>query len=164
MNTDERAQARARCNAATKGPWTKAVDARTDLPAALDALDAAEAEVERLREVLHLGAELDNHHNAAWCPYCTPSDTQAEVERLRAEVVAAVDSRDGAIDSMIRQRVRAEKAEAEVERLRAQVARVEVLADEGVWDVRMWGERLTPYSRGADEAFRQTFLALRGES
>lgn len=39
---------------------------------------AAEAEAKSLREVLHLGTELDNHHNAKMCPYCTPDVNERE--------------------------------------------------------------------------------------
>ena len=36
------------------------------------ALRSAAREVAGLREVAHIGFELDNHHAAAVCPYCTP--------------------------------------------------------------------------------------------
>lgn len=34
-------------------------------------VDAAEAELRAMREAVRIGVELDNHHNAAVCPYCT---------------------------------------------------------------------------------------------
>ena len=66
--------------------------------AALARAKAAEAEVVRLKEEVewaraHPGG--DNHHNAALCPYCSPTLEQdrtraeaaeAEVERLRGEI------------------------------------------------------------------------------
>ena len=43
------------------------------------ALRSAAQEVAGLREVAHIGTELDNHHAATVCPYCTP-DAAARAE------------------------------------------------------------------------------------
>lgn len=51
-------------------------------------LGAVTAERDRLRELLHLGIELDNHHNASICPYCTPNPERVIVtDEKRTEVL-----------------------------------------------------------------------------
>ena len=64
MSKEDRDKVRERCSAATEGPWTLAVTlrakedmefvahARTDLPRALDALDAKDEEIAHLKKVL----------------------------------------------------------------------------------------------------------------
>lgn len=64
-----------------------------------------------------------------WCPVHG---------RSRAEFIALLDA-----------------ARAEVTALRATIARVEALCASGVFDVRAWGDRGTPFSNGADQAFRR---------
>lgn len=81
-------------------------------------------------------------------------------------------------------RARAEKAEAERDQARqeaselgnligtydeiagearAALARVEALCETGVFDVRGWGERSTPFSNGGDKAFRLVRAAIAGD-
>lgn len=42
--------------------------------------DDLRAERDDLREMLRIGTELDNHHNADVCPYCTPKQSAATPE------------------------------------------------------------------------------------
>lgn len=55
---------------------------------------------------------------------------------------------------------RAEEAEAELADVYAALARVEALCDTGVFNVREWGERGTPFSNGGEQAFRRVTAAL----
>lgn len=52
--------------------------------------EAAEAEVTALRETLRVGTELDNHHNAAVCPYCTPERLIGEDPEAAARVTEVI--------------------------------------------------------------------------
>lgn len=74
--------------------WHKC--AENMLTAALPFIAAPlEAEIAALRKAAHIGVELDNHHNADRCPYCTPATVaaQAKAEALReaAEVLEQLD-------------------------------------------------------------------------
>lgn len=42
-------------------------------------------ELESLRNAVHIGMDLGNHHNAALCPYCSPKSSAIETERDAAE-------------------------------------------------------------------------------
>lgn len=110
MNTDERKAARARCEAATPGPWVNMPDgplfglilasgdhicempplddrtedfefiahARTDLPAALDALDAKDAEIAGLMEALKEQMEYcRDGNNVNYCALCHVAECKA---------------------------------------------------------------------------------------
>lgn len=61
-----------------------------DLADARDQLAALEVERDELRQALHLGTELDNHHNAAACPYCRDERAEARAERLHSRAVSAL--------------------------------------------------------------------------
>ena len=51
----------------------------------------SQAELAALRIVARVGIELDNHHNAARCPYCIPTleSDVAEVRQARQQAEAA---------------------------------------------------------------------------
>jgi hypothetical protein len=40
------------------------------------------AEIDFLRNALRIGAELDNHHNAGWCPYCSKRPSPEQFKSL----------------------------------------------------------------------------------
>ena len=48
-----------------------------------------EAEIAALRQAAHIGIELDNHHNADKCPYCTPGTIAAQAQRINVETEKA---------------------------------------------------------------------------
>lgn len=64
-------------------PEDLADTARAVLPLVEAQVAPLRDEVATLREVLRIGTELDNHHNAATCPYCKPSEQDAAESALR---------------------------------------------------------------------------------
>lgn len=65
----------------------------------IDAVRALLDKLDGLRKIARTGVELDNHHNAAMCPYCRPT-LEDEREKLRALLGALAAARkvlDGAI-------------------------------------------------------------------
>jgi hypothetical protein len=69
-------------------------------------LEALSREVADLRELLHVGADLGNHHNAATCPYCRPDldkwhdaakNTGKELLDLRAQLAASEQREEAAL-------------------------------------------------------------------
>ena len=69
------------------------------------------------------------------------------------------DARDQFITALARAALAAARPATDAEQ---KVARVEALAEDGVFDVREWGERGTPFSNGAAKAFRRIRAALSG--
>jgi hypothetical protein len=41
-----------------------------------------QAEIDFLRNALRVGSELDNHHNAGWCPYCSKRPSPEQFKSL----------------------------------------------------------------------------------
>lgn len=98
-----------------------------DVADVLAALDAARSEGESLRIVAHLGRELDNHHNANECPYCTAPLTaaRAETAAVREELARWTETARQFCQNQDYWRERAEAAEADLAAARAAIGRVE---------------------------------------
>ncbi len=58
-------------------------------------IQALMAEVRGLREAAHIGMELDNHHNAAKCPYCTPDAAMVQPPRMEWKQTGEMDFDNG---------------------------------------------------------------------
>ena len=71
-------------------------DLRADNERLTAALETAQRENEKLRGARRIH-ELDNHHNAALCPYCTPDLEKMRAAQRETVICAAVRLADGYI-------------------------------------------------------------------